>query len=420
MKKYFFIHILICFLLGACIPNANGRDAPDAQQIEEIQQKIKRVHAGVQVWVQEGRNPTRIGRMLDQVDPLLKRGKIQEAEDLIDRALTMIYDQVHLDEQEMTSSIRPIPPDAELVFHRNGYIYTMRADGSKVTQITFKDSRHYEHVAVSYDRRYIIANEQKPNPDGILGGNVRLWLYDLKEKTETRLLPHFLTAGNGGVAWDPDGFIYFAGKEKDPYSRPKKRKEFIANAGANEVYKVRYDGTGLKRLTRTPRRGESDVGVSEDGKMVSYNNIFIDRRDERMEIWAMNADGTDRQLVYEMSTKGRHSAHDPEIYADHTRVVFSVYNDKVKHNWSCPGATCKPDADTAHDLYSINMDGTDMVRLTPPGPISIIPNVKGEKIVYMEMNERAEYMGAAIFDLNQSSSPKRIGFGAQMPKWIPD
>ncbi len=63
---------------------------------------------------------------------------------------------------------------------------------------------------------------------------------------------------------------YFAGVEKDAVANPRSAADFIANQGANDVYKVKYDGTGLKRLTRTADRGEADVSVSEDGTLVSF------------------------------------------------------------------------------------------------------------------------------------------------------
>src|SRR5262249_23787564 len=106
-----------------------------------------------------------------------------------------------------------IPDTSEIVYiSGQGFIYSMDRNGKHVTRITFEHPRNYEHAAVSFDHRYVIANEQRPNPDKVPGAISWLWLFDLARGTESRLLPNFDTAGNGGVDWDPQGFIYFAAK----------------------------------------------------------------------------------------------------------------------------------------------------------------------------------------------------------------
>ena len=93
-----------------------------------------------------------------------------------------------------------IPDHATLVFHEGGFIYTMDRRGEQVTRITFEQPRHWEHVAVSHDHRYVAGNAH-----GQRAGVVELWVFDLQEGTEARLLPDFRMAGVGGVAWGPDG-----------------------------------------------------------------------------------------------------------------------------------------------------------------------------------------------------------------------
>src|SRR5262249_41975260 len=92
-----------------------------------------------------------------------------------------------------------IPDTSEIVYiSGQGFIYTMDRNGKHVTRITFEHPRNYEHAAVSFDHRYVIANEQRPNPDKVPGAVSWLWLFDLAKGAESRLLPNFDTAGNGG------------------------------------------------------------------------------------------------------------------------------------------------------------------------------------------------------------------------------
>ena len=110
--------------------------------------------------------------------------------------LLALYGCGGADPGDVDTSVRlaAIPPAAEIVFHQDGFICVMEADGQNVTQITFENPRDYEHVAVSHGRRLVVANEQLPNPEGEPGGRSRLWLFDLERGTERRLLPGFLTA----------------------------------------------------------------------------------------------------------------------------------------------------------------------------------------------------------------------------------
>ena len=311
--------------------------------------------------------------------------------------------------------VAKVPALAEIVYHSGGYIYVMDRNGQNVTQITFENPHHYEHVAVSFDHRFVVANEQKPNPEGKPGGLSLLWLFDLEKGTEARLVPEFDTAGNGGVAWDAKGFVYFAGKERDVVPDPKTQDDFIANAAANDVYRIKFDGTGLQRLTNTKTRGEADISVSEDGTLVTFMDVVTDPGNEYTEIWVINSDGRNPRLVYTGGKPGIASVHDPEVSPDNTRVAFSKVDRDVPPNFPD-----HPVLNTAHDIWAINVDGTGFTRLTKPGPISIIPNWEDGLIVYTEISEKGNYIGASIVRADgQDQLPKRIKPGASSPKWIP-
>lgn len=295
-----------------------------------------------------------------------------------------------------------IPSSAEIVYHFEGYIYTMDSKGENVTQITFEKSKgRFEHVAVSYDHNYIVANEHY---DKNRRDRSRMWLYDLRAGTKTLFAPDFFEAGNGGVAWGPDGFIYFSGmkeENKDPrLTRP---------------YKMKYDGTGLLELTQI---NGVDVGVSDDGKIVTFIHAVIEGSPKEQpfntEVWAVNSDGTSSRRIYAGGEVGVASVHDGEITFNNKQVVFSKVNPEFKNFPNNPATN------TAHDLWVINLDGTGLRRLTKPGPISIIPNLKNDSVVYFEASEKDNYIGAAVVSLEGGEQvPKRIRPGANSPKWIP-
>jgi len=310
--------------------------------------------------------------------------------------------------------VAAIPPDATIIAHRDGFVFAMDSAGNE-TQITFDEARSWEHVAVSFDRRFVVGNEQLPNPTGEPGGLSRLWIYDLEKGTVARLLPGFITAGNGGVDWDREGYIDFAAKHRNPFPDPRTIDEFRANAGANDIYRVRYDGSGLQRLLTTPMAGEADVSISEDGSLVAYVSQPVTVSVPHTEIHVMNADGSNPRVVYVAGVAGIASAHDPETSPDNRRVVFSIVNSSVPPNF--PN---NPAANTAHDIWQIDLDGARLLRLTRPGPISIAPDWKGSTILYLDISESDRYAGVSLVDPDTTEqTPRRIRPGMNIAKWIP-
>lgn len=314
--------------------------------------------------------------------------------------------------------LQVIQPNAAIVFHKGGDLFVMSADGADVQQITRGLGRNWEHAAVSFDRRYIVANEQLPNPTNEPGGRSRLWLYDTVEQVEIPLLHSFASAGNGGVDWSPDGFVYFAAKQTNPYPHPVSPDQFRANAGANDIYRVRPGGVP-ERVVATADRGEADVSVSEDGSMLAFVSQPLDS--EHNEIWIAGSDGLAPRLAYRAGTSGVASAHDPEFSPDNTALVFSIVNSEV-----APNFPDQPGANTAHDIYRMEIVSGRLQRLTAPGAISIVPDWMGERVLYQEINDHVTfdghqfYIGASLIgDQAENQVPVRIQLGAGSPRWIP-
>ncbi len=405
------------------ILNEPASTPPVTAQQTEVLTKAHLFQDKAPAWVAAGGDPKRIEPLGQQLDGFLKAGKLAEASHTLDALLAILDEPPAASRQPSLAQALPagvlnpttvklgkIPSSAEIIYHADGFIYVMDIDGNNATQITFEHPRHWEHVAASYDRRRIVANERGPGAN-----DSRLWLFDLHDGTETPLLPQFKMAGNGGVDWDAQGFVYFAALEKEVRPNPKTAADFVANAGANDIYKVRYDGTQLTRLTNTPDRGEADVSVSADGKFITYMATKIAPPDgDTTEIWMANSDGTNRRLVYAGGKPRVRSVHDPEFSPDGTHLVFSQVNPNFTNFPS------DPNANTAHDLYIINIDGSGLTRVTPPGPISIIPDWKGNWILYLELTDKTDppYRGISLIHPD-GSGHQHIKNNANIAKFIP-
>jgi len=308
--------------------------------------------------------------------------------------------------------LSPIPADAEIAFVRAASgtvdrpnqledVFVMRADGENVTRLTHNQRPiRYEHAAVSPDRRYVAVNYHVR--DGGRRGRPRslLWVLDLESGSEAQLLPDWHSAGSGGIDWDREGRLYFAAEREAP-----------TRGDGRDVYRIRHDGTGLERLTETPE-GEADVAVSEDGRRVTFvRAVLRPPRGGHTELWMMGADGSDPKRVYASGTIRVESAHDPEFSPDARKLVFSQVNPAHK--------TFARTFNTAHDIYTIDVDGTERQRITPVGAIRIIPDWIGDRILYTEYDEAEGYTGLTIVS-ESGGSLGRIGPpGARAGKWIP-
>ncbi len=403
-------------------PSASEKTAPGSggseAAVQRVQSKARDFEERGPLWVQSGGDPREIDKLAKRLDPLLKAGKVEEAEGVLDEMLALVgtaasnaVSTAPRSRGTRQTRLVQIPPSAAIVFHRNERIYVMDADGGNVTQISFEGGRHLEHVAVSYDRRRVIANYFADPTRG--GASSRLVLFDLEAGTETDLLPDFEMAGNGGVEWDPSGNVYFAGVQRVPITSPRGRSDFIRNAGANDVWRVRWDGSDLKRLTDTPEYGEADVSVSADGRFVTYMATHIDPPNDSTQIWRSNSDGSGRRLVYQGGKMGESSVHDPEFSPDDRSIVFSKVNPEF-HNFRSD-----PNANTAHDLWVIGTSGSGLRRITKPGPISVIPDWAGSKILFLELTDRGGvYRGVSIVNPD-GSGYRRLRDDANIAKWIP-
>ena len=131
--------------------------------------------------------------------------------------------------------------------------------------------------------------------------------------------------------------------------------------GDLDIYTMNVDGTNVKRLTTTPGY-DGGPWWSPDGKKIvyrawhytdpaelkAYQELLGKRmiRPNRMELFVMNADGSDQTQI----TKLGGANFGPSWTPDSKRIIFSSnHRNPRSRNF---------------DLFLVNMDGTGLERLT--------------------------------------------------------
>jgi TolB protein len=151
--------------------------------------------------------------------------------------------------------------------------------------------------------------------------------------------------------------------------------------GDLDLYKVRLDGSGLTRLTRTPGY-DGGAFFSADGKRIvfrasrpsgpaeeaEYRSLLARKlvRPGKLEIYTMNADGSDVRQVTRLGA----ASFAPFFHPDGRRIVFaSNVGDPKGRNF---------------DVYLVNDDGTGLERITTNETFDGFPmfSPDGKKLVF--------------------------------------
>jgi TolB protein len=232
--------------------------------------------------------------------------------------------------------------------------YVMNVDGSGVRRVSTGFGKTTCGYFFDADRKIFFASTHAadtacpPKPDPSKGYVWGLDPYDIYTANDDgsnlrRLTSYGVYTAEGTLSPDRQTIVFTSLKDGDL-----------------DIYTMRIDGTGMKRLTFQPGY-DGGPFFSPDGKKIvyrawhptdtaltNYRELLRQRlvRPNRMEIWVMNADGSDQHQITNLG--GANFA--PFFTPDGRRIIFSSnYKNPRSRNF---------------ELYLVNADGSNLEQVT--------------------------------------------------------
>jgi TolB protein len=182
---------------------------------------------------------------------------------------------------------------------RNADVYVADAGGRNVRRLTTAPSLEYSPSWSPDGRRIAFASNRE--------GRFRIYLVRADGAGVRRVSPRGGAGDSYSPSWSPDGrLIAFSSSHATPENP--------------EIYVVRPDGSGPKRLTRT-RGGVEVLGDdgwprwSPDGTRI----VFSSNRTGNGEVWIMRADGTGQRRLAGLARRDDWA---PAFSPDGTQIAF--------------------------------------------------------------------------------------------------
>ncbi len=221
------------------------------------------------------------------------------------------------------------PDGTKIAFEsfRSGFseLWTMNADGTGLTQLTFNGAPEDRGSSWTPDGTQIVYHTTEFRaPAGTGHSSFEIMIINADGTGKTRLTNNLFQDTLPSVSPDGTKIAFFSTRDGD-----------------GEIYVMNIDGSNVTRLTNSPLEDAHPMW-SPDGSQITFHT----RRFGRLDVMVMNADGSNPRLV--TTNTAATNEYFPVWSPDGTMISYT-------------GNTLNPEN---FDVYVINVDGTGVRQLT--------------------------------------------------------
>jgi TolB protein len=184
----------------------------------------------------------------------------------------------------------------------------------------------------------------------------------------------------------------------------------VGGEGGSTWYSVMPDGSDRRAVFEGEPMRIAQIAWSPDGTRIAYQNPIADERG----IFVANADGSNPFRL----TRGANDAW-PAWSPDGTRIVFS----STRYDPSIPPCTPGEDFHCPTDLYTVNVDGSTLVRLTDDSANVYQPawSPSGDEIAFTSSANNITLVAVMKIDGSERRVVSSDSGGSEFsPTWSPD
>ncbi|MCI0427919.1 MAG: SMP-30/gluconolactonase/LRE family protein [Nitrospiraceae bacterium] len=259
---------------------------PGSDPTVRLQEKVHKIEEGARKWQEDGKDPSPIAEIMQEFDPLMKAGKIQEAEAVLDRALSVALGSAQaaapdIPKEELKASIEKVATGFKMaegpIWDGENFLFTdvpastilkLGSDG-KVSTIR-SDTRWGAGLAFDSKRRLIICE--------VMGRRVTRVENNGAEKTLAESYEGKKLNGPNDLTVDARDGVYFT----DPLFLNKDKRELDKEA----VYYISPEGRVLRVADDMER--PNGIALAGDGK-----TLFVaDTAKSKLRAYPVKEDGT--------------------------------------------------------------------------------------------------------------------------------
>jgi Tol biopolymer transport system component len=176
-----------------------------------------------------------------------------------------------------------------------------------------------------------------------------------------------------------------------------------------EIFSANLDGSGLKRLTKTPGY-DAEGTISLDGKKI----VFTSMRSGDLDIYTMNADGNGtKRLTFEKGYDGG-----PFFSWDGKTIVYRAYHPKTREELKEYEALLKQNLikPTRAEISMMSADGSNKRQITDNGAANWAPflHPNNRQIIFSSNLHDPERRSFSLYMVNvDGTGLERLTFGAR-------